>query len=172
VSHKAKKKHHVHVQPMQLLMCYLQVPHCENCKHCNSVILRATTLSYYRTNTFLLCRISKPKMNELGATVDKNQPFWLLWHPFPHQRLKLDCFERISIVTRELIPFLCRISKPKSNTIRSTTFIMWPLILHPLTKINLDWSFLFLHTLCALVFSKNEVDNLWIFVLDVLCNLF
>jgi len=32
-------------------------------------------LSYYRANTFLPCRISKPKMNELGATGVKNQPF-------------------------------------------------------------------------------------------------
>jgi len=32
-------------------------------------------LSYYRANTFLPCRISKPKMNVLGATIVKNQPF-------------------------------------------------------------------------------------------------
>jgi len=35
----------------------------------------ALLLSYYRANTFLPCRVSKPKMNELGATVVKNQPF-------------------------------------------------------------------------------------------------
>jgi len=32
-------------------------------------------LSYYRANTFLPCRISKPKMNELGAMIVKNQLF-------------------------------------------------------------------------------------------------
>jgi len=32
----------------------------------------ALLLSYYRANTFLPCRISKPKMNELGATIIKN----------------------------------------------------------------------------------------------------
>jgi len=30
---------------------------------------------YYRASTFLPCRISKPKMNELGTTVVMNQPF-------------------------------------------------------------------------------------------------
>jgi len=64
----------------------------------------ALPLSYYRTSTFLPCRISKPKMNELDATVVKNQPFRLLWHPFPYQRLKLYCLESNSIVTKELIP--------------------------------------------------------------------
>jgi len=35
-------------------------------------------LSYYRASTFLPCRISKIKMNELGATIVMNQPFQLL----------------------------------------------------------------------------------------------
>jgi len=47
-------------------------------------------LSYYKANTFLPCRISKPKMNEFGATIVKNQPFQLLWCPFPYIRLKLN----------------------------------------------------------------------------------
>jgi len=50
-------------------------------------------LSYYRASTFLPCRISKPKMNELGATIVINQPFQLLWCPFPYLRLKLDHLE-------------------------------------------------------------------------------
>ena len=53
----------------------------------------ALPLSYYRASTFLPCRISKPKMSELGATVVKNQPFRLLWRPFPYLRLKLDRLE-------------------------------------------------------------------------------
>jgi len=64
----------------------------------------ALLLSYYRASTFLPCRISKPKMNELGATVVKNQPFRLLWHSFFYLRLKLDRLESNSVVTRELIP--------------------------------------------------------------------
>jgi len=64
----------------------------------------ALLLSYYRASTFLPCRISKPKMNELGATVAKNQPFRLLWYLFFYLWLKLDRLERNSIVTRELIP--------------------------------------------------------------------
>jgi len=35
----------------------------------------ALLLSYYRASTFLSCRIIKPKMDELGATVVMNQPF-------------------------------------------------------------------------------------------------
>jgi len=64
----------------------------------------ALPLSYFRAITFLLCRISKPKMNELGATVVKNQPFRLLWHPFLYLGLKLNCLQSNSVVTRELIP--------------------------------------------------------------------
>jgi len=64
----------------------------------------ALLLNYFRAITFLLCRISKLKMNKLGATVVKNQPFQLLWCPFLYLRLKLDHFQSNSIVTRELIP--------------------------------------------------------------------
>jgi len=63
----------------------------------------ALPLSYFRAITFLLCRISKPKMNKLSAIV-KNQPFQLLWHLFLYLRLKLDCLQSNSVVTRELIP--------------------------------------------------------------------
>jgi len=35
----------------------------------------ALPLSYYRASTFLPCRMNDPKMNKLGATVVKNQPF-------------------------------------------------------------------------------------------------
>jgi len=64
----------------------------------------ALMLSYFRAITFLLCRISKRKMNELGATVVKNQSFRLLWCPFLYLRLKLDHLQSNSVVTRELIP--------------------------------------------------------------------
>jgi len=64
----------------------------------------ALPLSYYRASTFLPCRISKPKINELGATVVKNQPLRLLWHQFPYLRLKLDRLDSNLIVTREIIP--------------------------------------------------------------------
>jgi len=64
----------------------------------------ALLLSYHRAGTFLPCRMNEPKMNELGATIVKNQPFRLLWRPFPYLRLKLNCLESDSIVTKELIP--------------------------------------------------------------------
>jgi len=64
----------------------------------------ALLLSYYKASTFLPCKISKPKMSELSATVVKNQPFRLLWHTFPYLRLKLDHLDSNSTVTRELIP--------------------------------------------------------------------
>jgi len=35
----------------------------------------ALLLSYYKANTYLPCTISKPKMNELSATVVNDQPF-------------------------------------------------------------------------------------------------
>ena len=106
------------------------------------------------------------EMNKLGASIEKNQSLWPLWHLFLHLRLKLSHLESNSIVARELIPLFYVQSATK---IRSTTFIMWLSILHPLTKINLDWLMfyffllLLLHTPYALVFSKNEVDNLWIY---------
>jgi len=43
-------------------------------------------------------------MNKLGATIVKNQPFWLLWPLFPYIRLKLDCLESNLIITKELMP--------------------------------------------------------------------
>jgi len=64
----------------------------------------ALPLSYYRASTFLPCRISKPKMNKLSGTIVMNQPFQLLWCPFPYLRLKLNRLEHNQVVTRELIP--------------------------------------------------------------------
>jgi len=100
VSRKAKKKQHVHAQPKQLLVCYLQLP---TLKFPSAVtrLSWALLLSYYRASTFLACRISKPKMNELGVTIVKKQPFQLLWCSFSYLRLKLDCLDSNSIVTRE-----------------------------------------------------------------------
>jgi len=64
----------------------------------------ALPFSYYRASTFLPCRISKPKMSKLDATVVKNQPFRLLWLPFHYLRLKFNCLDSNSIVTREILP--------------------------------------------------------------------
>jgi len=55
-------------------------------------------LSYYRASTFLPFRISKRMMNELIATVVKNQPFQLLWCPFPYLRQKLDHLGTIQLL--------------------------------------------------------------------------
>jgi len=75
-------------------------------------------LSYYRVSTFLPCRISKPKMNELSATIVRNQQFQLLWHPFPYLRLKLDHLNSNSIVTRELIA-LFYVESANQNSLQS-----------------------------------------------------
>jgi len=78
----------------------------------------ALPLSYCRASTFIPCRMNEPKMNELGVTVVKNQPFQLLWHLFPYLRLKLDCLESDSIVTREL-KSLFYVESAKQNSLQS-----------------------------------------------------
>ena len=39
------------------------------------------SLSYYRPTMFLLYRINKPRMEEIGATIPKYQPLRDLWRP-------------------------------------------------------------------------------------------
>jgi len=125
----------------------------------------ALLLSYYRASTFLHCRISKPKMNELGATVVKNQPFRLLWCPFPFLRLKLDHLDSNSIVTRELIP-LFYIESANQHSIQS---VQSPLLrghqysIPQLKKILTGchfFIFYFRNLHAPWYFSRNEVDNL------------
>jgi len=104
VNRKAKKKQHVQAQLTQLPVCYLQLPTLK----LPSTVTQSSwvlLLSYYRVITFLPCRISKLKTNELSATIVKSQPFQLLWCPFTYLRLKLDRLESNSAVTRELITF-------------------------------------------------------------------
>jgi len=63
--------------------------HCENCKHCNSVVFESYCWVIIELiPSYYICRISKSKMNKVSATVDNNQPFPLLWCLFPHLRLK------------------------------------------------------------------------------------
>jgi len=126
----------------------------------------ALPLSYYRASTFLPW-ISKPKMNKLGATVVKNQPFRLLWCPFPYLRLKLGHLESNSIVTRENNTFvLCRISKPTFITIHSTTLLCSlqysDLRLIWLVVVFLINYFYFCNLCVPQYFSRNEADNLWV----------
>jgi len=90
VSREAKKQH-AYAQPTWLPVIFTGT----NAVKFPSFVTRSSCtlpLSYYRASTFLPCRISKPKMNELGCTV-MNQPFRLLWCPFPCLRLKLDRLE-------------------------------------------------------------------------------
>jgi len=98
----------------------------------------ALLLSYYKASTFLPCRISKPKMNELGATVVKNQPFRLLWRPFPYLRLKLDRLDSNSIVTREIILLFYVESANQHSSQSVQPPLLCGLIPHPSTKKNLD----------------------------------
>jgi len=123
-------------------------------------------LSYYRASTFLPCRISKPKMNKLGATVVKNQPFQLLWCPFPYLRLKLDRLDSNSIITREIIP-LCYIKSSNQHSLQSVQppllrglqyFILW------LKKILTGHHFFsyFYNLRTPQYVLRNEADNSWV----------
>jgi len=63
-------------------------------------------------------------MNKFGSTVVKKQQFRLLWHPFPHLRLKLGCFENNLIVTRELLP-LFYIESANQNPLQSIQLLCY-----------------------------------------------
>ena len=114
-------------------------------------------LSYYRASTFLQCRISKPKMNELDATVVKNQPFWLLSHPFPYLRLKLDRLESNSIFTRELIP-LFYVESANQHSLQSVQPpLLCGLQYYNLWQKNFEWSsffFIFATFACLGIFQE------------------
>ena len=56
------------------------------------------SLSYYRPKTFLLYRINKPRMEEIGATIPKYQPLRVLWCP-------LCDYARRTILSRPIHPF-------------------------------------------------------------------
>jgi len=114
----------------------------------------ALPLSYFRVITFLLCRISKLKMNKLGTTVVKNQPFWLLWRPFLYLRLKLNRLQSNSVVTRELIP-LFYVELANQHSIQS---VQPPLLCGLQYSIlwlkNVNWLLFFSHTPRASIFLQ------------------
>jgi len=120
----------------------------------------ALLLSYYRASTFLPCRISKLMMNELGATIVKNQPFQLLWRLFPYLRLKFNCLDSNSIVTKEIIP-LFYVESANQYSLQSVQ----PPLLHGLQYFILRLKKIltsrhFFRNLCVLwYFLRNEVDN-------------
>ena len=64
------------------------------------------SLSYYRPTTFLLYRINKPRMEEIGATIPKYQPLRVLWCPLCDyaRRTILSCLT--CPFTRQLVPSL------------------------------------------------------------------
>ena len=61
---------------------------------------------YYRPTMFLLYRINKPRMEEIGATIPKYQPLRVLWCLLCDytRRTILSC--PIRPFTRELVPSL------------------------------------------------------------------
>jgi len=135
----------------------------------------ALPLSYYRASTFLPCRISKSKMNKLSVTIVKNQPFQLLWCPFPYLRLKLDRLDSNSIVTREIIPLFYAesanqhsLQSIQSPLLRSLQyFILW------LKKILTDRVFFYFHNLCMPQYLlRNEVDNSWVHFCHLITHMF
>jgi len=159
VSRKAKKKQHA----TQLPVCYLQLR--TNAVKFSSAVTQsswALPLSYYRTITFLPCRISKPKMNELDATVVKNQSFWLLWCLFPYLRLKLDRLESNSVVTRELTP-LFSIELANQHSLQSVQPPLLCGLQYSNPQLRKPWPVVIFCNLCMVwYFSRNEADNLWV----------
>jgi len=135
----------------------------------------ALLLSYYRASTFLPCRISKPKMNELGATIVKNQPFWLLWHLFPYLRLKLDRLDSNSIVTREIIP-LFYVESTNQHSLQSVQSPLLRSLQYFILRLKKSWPvivfLLFLQPSRTLVFLINEADNSWVHFCHLITRMF
>ena len=89
--------------------------------HCRELFTRSTTLklanalakpplklslSYYRPTTFLLYRINKPRMDEIGATIPKYQPLRDLWRPLCDYARRTILSRPIHPFTRQLVPSL------------------------------------------------------------------
>jgi len=126
----------------------------------------ALPLSYYRASTFLPCRISKPKMNELGTTIVKNQPFQLLWHPFPYLRLKLDHLDSNSIVTTELIA-LFYAKSANQHSLQSVQPPLWRSLQYFILRLKkiltgCFFYFYFRNLRAPWYFSRNEANNSWV----------
>ena len=64
------------------------------------------SLSYYRPTTFLLYRINKPRMEEIGATIPKYQPLRVLWRPLCDYARRTILSRPIRPFTRQLVPSL------------------------------------------------------------------
>ena len=64
------------------------------------------SLSYYRPTTFLLYRINKPRMEEIGATIPKYQPLRDLWRLLCDYARRTILSHPIRPFTRQLVPSL------------------------------------------------------------------
>ena len=64
------------------------------------------SLSYYRPTTFLLYRINKPRMEDIGATIPKYQPWRVLWRPLCDYARRTILSRPIHPFTRQLVPSL------------------------------------------------------------------
>ena len=64
------------------------------------------SLSYYLPITFLLYRINKPRMEEIGATIPKYQPLRVLWRPLCDYARRTILSRPIRPFTRQLVPSL------------------------------------------------------------------
>ena len=72
------------------------------------------SLSYYRPTTFLLYRINKPRMEEIGATIPKYQPLRVLWHPLCDYARQTILSRPIHPFTKQLVPSLFEESMSRS----------------------------------------------------------
>ena len=73
------------------------------------------SLSYYRPTTFLLYRINKPRMEEIGATITKYQPLRVLWRPLCDHARRTIPSHPIRPFTRQLVPSLFEESISRSS---------------------------------------------------------
>jgi len=114
-------------------------------------------------------------MNKLGATIVKNQPFRLLWCPFPYLRLKLNCLDNNSIVTGEIIP-LFYVESANQHSLQSVQppllcglqyFILW---------LKKTWPVMVFFYFCNLhmprYFLRNEADSSWVHFRHLITHMF
>ena len=85
-------------------------------------------LSYYRPTTFLLYRINKPRMEEIGTTISKYQPLRVLCHPLCDYARLTTLSHLICSFSRELVPSLFEESITQSSSTSVQPFFWYSLI--------------------------------------------
>ena len=119
------------------------------------------SLSHYRSRTFLLYRINKLRMEEIGTPIPKYQPLQVLWHsPYAKPNNSLfsawfACYSRISTFS------VCRISFPKF--VESVQPVFWYSLINSFLSLKFFYAavVLFSFLLCFfLSFSSHAFNGL------------